>query len=374
MNRLQEIEFKHEQVRAILDQHKADAMWILRTRNIAWFTAGADASIPADSEQGVYQLLVTRDKRVVVTSNIEHPRLRDEEDFESLGFEFQVYDWYGMHPMDNAGFSFNFLPPPPKGAQSFQHYVIGDAMAEKELFALRTRLTDAEQIRFRALGADAAAALDEAIRAVRPGDSEWQIAARLDAAVRARGGLAVVNLVAVDERINRFRHPLITNKTLDKYAMIVLCMRRGGLIVAATRLAHIGSVPDDVHEKARRVAYVDATAMVASKPGRALSDVFDDITLAYLHVHEEGQWQHHHQGGLIGYSSRERIAKPGEMAAIQVGSACAWNPSIVGYKSEDTILIGENGFEIVTAVGGDFPTIRVEVGGQAVVRPGVVEV
>jgi len=365
MNRQQEIDHKHDQLRTLMSAKKTNAIWIQRTRNIAWLTAGADASIPADVETGVYNILVTPEKRIIFTSNIEAPRLQAEEEFEALGFELHIYEWHRQnHPLDDARIRTQLIPA---------GQLVTDAALEGDLFLLRTKLNDAEQIRLRALGADAAAALDEAIRAVRPGDSERQIAARLDAAVRVRGGLAIVNLVAVDDRISRFRHPLITDRTLEKYAMIVVCMRRGGLIVAGTRLAHIGAIPAEIQEKAQRVAYVDAAAMVASKPGACLSDIFDDITLAYLHVHEEGEWQNHHQGGLIGYNSRERIAKPGEAATIQVGSACAWNPSIVGYKSEDTILIGENGFEIVTAVGGDFPTIRVEVEGQTVVRPGVME-
>ena len=365
MNRLQEIDFKHDQLRDLITRKKTNAIWLQRTRNIAWFTAGSDASIPADSEMGMYDVLVTADKRMVFTNNIEAQRLSVEEDLEALGFELHVYDWYRQtHPLEDAKVRTMVVPA---------GQIVTDTAVEADLLTLRIKLTDSEQIRFRALGADAAAALDEAIRAVKPGDSEWQIAARLDAAARARGGLAVVNLVAVDDRISRFRHPLITHQTLEKYAMIVLCMRRGGLVVAGTRLAHFGTISDELNEKVRRVAYIDAAAMVASRPGRTLSDVFDDMTLAYLQMHEEGQWQNHHQGGLIGYNSRERIAKPGEMTAIQVGSACAWNPSIVGYKSEDTILIGANGFEIVTPVSPDFPTVSVEVGGQTVVRPSILE-
>ncbi|MDX2162272.1 MAG: M24 family metallopeptidase [bacterium] len=373
MNRLQEIEAKHALVRAILDKHNADALYMLKTRNIAWFTAGMDASIPVDTEFGMYGLLITREKRVIVTPNIEAPRIRDEDQAELFGFELKAHDWYGPDVFDQPGFFSDYLPPIPAGASYWQSMIVSDSQVEADLFAHRIQLMEPEQARYRALGFDAAQALESAIRAVRPGDSEWQVAARLDAACRERGGAAVVNLVAADDRISRYRHPLVTDQQVEKVVMIVLCMRRGGLIVAATRFAHIGSVPAALREKARRVAHIDAAAMIASRPGRTLGAVFADIQAAYAAVGEDGQWQHHHQGGLIAYNGRERVAKPGDATVIPVGGACAWNPSIVGFKSEDTILIGENGFEMVTEASGDYPRIDVEIDGHKIARPGILE-
>lgn len=372
MNRLQEIDHKHDIIRDILDQQRADALWIMKTRNIAWFTAGADASIPLDTEYGVYSIFVTRENRAIVTSNIEYPRLRDEEGFEALGFTHKVHDWHGESPERIPGFLFQ--PDASQGLSAMSFNIIPDSGAEVALFPYRTVLMEPEQERLRALGADAAAALEEAITAARPGDTEWQIASRLDAACRVRGGVAIVNLVATDERIASFRHPLVTGKTFNQTLMMVVCMRRGGLIVAATRFAHIGALPDDLREKVNKVAALDAAAMVGSKPGKRLGDVFQNLVDAYATQGEAGQWQQHHQGGLIGYNSRERVATPGDATVIEVGNAFAWNPSIVGCKSEDTLLLAENGFEIVTAHSDRFPSVMVEIEGQSVRRPGVLEI
>jgi antitoxin VapB len=156
--------------------------------------------------------------------------------------------------------------------------------------------------------------------------------------------------------------------------MIVVCMRRGGLVMAGTRLAYIGSMPAQVVEKARKVAAIDAAVMVATRPGRTHSDVFRDLQAAYAAQGEADQWRYHHQGGPAGYNSREWIVTPGDMRPVQAGVAYAWNPSIVGCKSEDTILVQDNGFEIVSGAADDWPMIEVNVSGQVVKRPGILEI
>lgn len=354
MNRLQEVEHKHNLVKGIMEKNRADALWIRRTRNLAWITAGADASIPADSDYGVYSVLITPKQRIIYTNNIEITRLRAEENFEALGFDFAEFQWYT-----------SMMPDYPR-------LFADEGSMEQDMQRLRWVLLEPEKERYRQLGKDIAAAIEAAARAVQKGDTEFEIAARLDAECRKRGALAVVNLVAVDERIANFRHPLPTFKKLEKVAMLVVCARRNGLIVAATRFAVCGNVPDGLNEKIQKIAAIDAAAIVASRPGRTLGEVFADIQAAYAAQGEADQWKLHHQGGLTGYAARERIATPDDPTVLQANQALAWNPSIVGAKSEDTILIDDKGFEIVTA--GDFPKVKVEVGGQVIERPAAIEV
>ncbi|GIL08670.1 MAG: peptidase M24 [Chloroflexota bacterium] len=352
MNRLEEINSKHDRLRDLLQARQADALWLRATRNIAWFTAGADASIAIDGDNGAYSVLVTADRRIVYTNNIELTRLRAEEDFESLGFVYEESPWHAARQPDTP-------------------HMLVESDVEADLLRLRLVLLAGEAERLRALGRDTAAAVAEAASAARPGDTEYQIAARLAAAARARGGIAVVNLIATDERISQFRHPLPTSKVMDKYVMVVVCMRRHGLVVSATRLAYAGAVPAEIAEKNRRVAAVDAAAIAATRPGRTLGAVFADIQAAYAAQGEAGQWQHHHQGGPAGYNARERIAAPGDPWAVQADTVYAWNPSIVGSKSEDTIFVREAGFEIVSAGPDAWPMVEVSVNGQTIKRPAV---
>jgi antitoxin VapB len=58
---------------------------------------------------------------------------------------------------------------------------------------------------------------------------------------------------------------------------------------------------------------------------------------------------------------------------VEIGQVYAWNPSITGTKSEDTILVGENENEILTEIDG-WPTYSVEVNSRIYHRPAILEI
>jgi antitoxin VapB len=214
--------------------------------------------------------------------------------------------------------------------------------------------------------------MDAAIRQARPGMTEYQIAGVLAGETLARGALPIVDLIATDERIFRYRHPLPTEKKMERYAMLVLCGRQYGLVCSITRLVHFGPLPEKLRRKELACGRVDATMFSRTRPGATIGDIFQAAVDAYAAEGFPGEWQLHHQGGPAGYNPREFVATPGETEVVVEGQAYAWNPSITGVKSEDTILVGTGGNEILTTIAG-WPTLTVEVDGQAWARPAVLE-
>jgi antitoxin VapB len=208
--------------------------------------------------------------------------------------------------------------------------------------------------------------MEAAARAVKPGQTEYEIAARLAFEAEQQGVQAIVNLIATDERIWLYRHPLPTGKKLEKYAMLILCGRQNGLICSLTRLVHFGPLPDELEQKAAATAQVDATFINSTRPGESLGNIFEKAASAYASAGFAGEWQKHHQGGAAGYEPREYLAVPGSQDVVRVGQAYAWNPSITGYKSEDTILVGEEHNEVLTEMPG-WPNTTVD----GVVRPSI---
>ena len=81
----------------------------------------------------------------------------------------------------------------------------------------------------------------------------------------------------------------------------------------------------------------------------------------------------HHQGGPAAYEPRESLATPGNAQVVLEGQAYAWNPSITGVKSEDTILVGATGNEVLTAISG-WPMQKVAANGETWERPAILEI
>lgn len=362
---MSEFNEKQEKIQALLAAHELDALLLKNVSSFGWATCGGASYVNTAATDGVALLLFTPAGRYVITNNIEANRLEQEEGLKGQGWTFRVGPWHEaeQHVAELTQGLRLGADTPCHGATD-----LSAAVAQ-----LRATLTSEEGERFKVLSRLCAEAMDEAIRAVRPGQSEYEIAGLLAQAAEKRGAPAIVNLIATDERIYNFRHPLPTGKKLDRYAMLVLCGRRWGLVCSLTRLVHFGPLPDELQRKAEATAQVDAALIAATRPGKTLAEVFKAGVTAYGDVGFSDEWQLHHQGGPAGYEPREIVATPASPQVVSAGQVYAWNPSITGVKSEDTILIGENGNEVLTAIKG-WPLIDVTVADQHFLRPAILEV
>ena len=361
---MKELEGKLDQIRRLLGERELDGLLLDRASSFAWATCGASSYINTASSTGAASLLITPSARYLIADNIEAPRLQKEENLAAQGWQLLTKHWY--EPKDPAG---DLMQGKRLGADGPRP---GAADLSGELARMRAALTNEEGDRMRDLGRICAEAMDEAVRRVRPGQSEYDIAGLLAEAAESRGAQAIVNLIATDERIYSYRHPLPTNKTLDRYAMLVLCGRKWGLVCSITRLVYFGQLPGELRSKMEATARVDAAFIAATRPGSTLGDCFQVAVDAYGQEGFPEEWQLHHQGGPAGYEPREYVATPGSEDKVLAGQAYAWNPSITGTKSEDTVLVTSNGHEVLTAIPG-WPTLKVSIGGEEIERPLILE-
>ena len=361
---MNEFQHKQQRLRALLSEWNLDGLLLRRASSFAWATCGADPVVNRASTTGTASLLITQEGSHLLTDNIEAPRLIQEEGLDQQGWIIHAPPWYQAE---------EHLQTLTRGMRLGADTVYPDAIdLSVPLARLRSRLTLPEVARFRRLGQLCAEAMDQAIRAVRPGQTEHQIAALLSQAAEERGVQAIVLLVATDQRVFDFRHPLPTAQELDDYAMLVLCGRKWGLVCSITRLLHFGPLSSELRHKMEAVAQVDATFIHHTRPGATLDQVFQKAVDAYAATGYANEWQLHHQGGVAGYEPREFIATPSLQEEVVAPQAYAWNPSITGVKSEDTVLVGENGVEVLTEMPG-WPTIPVTVDGVLYERPAVLE-
>ena len=363
LTRAQEFETKLHRLREFMDGHGYDAIALASQANFAWLTCGGDSHVAMATEVGVGRLLVTRDAVHLIANNIERPRLVAEE-LEGLPIQIHEHQWYepeGRLEGDLLG-----------GARvasdgAWPSGAINEAQA---IARLRWALLPPEIERYRWVGACAAKALGETAHEIEPGMTEHEIAALLAGKLLAVGVIPAVLLVATDERCYRFRHPIPTEKRLDRHAMLVIGARRWGLGVSASRVVHFGPPEQELLRRHEAVCRVDACLIASTVPGAKVGEIFANAIRAYQEVGYPDEWHCHHQGGATGYAPRDYRASPTCTETVLENQAFAWNPTIAGTKSEDTIIACAGGPEVISAQP-DWPMLEISWGGNTLPRPGI---
>jgi antitoxin VapB len=361
--RSDEVARKLESMRRCMAGHNLEVVVLTQAHNVAWLTAGATTDVVQSSDRSSIAIAVTEDTAAILSSTIEAPRLELEERLEEMGFTIDIRPWWETDPETARAVSGRNRRWRDDGGTQ-------DVDLGRELRDLRTTLYPSEVERLRQASICTAGAIQTAALELKPGMTEFEIAANMARATTAAGGQVVVNLVASDERVSQFRHPLPTSKPVERYVMLVLCSRVGGLIAAATRLVHVGEPPVELESRLRVVAEVDAELILSTRAGRTLGDQFALAERAYADAGHPEAIHEHHQGGSIGYLSREVLASPGNGTPIRPWQAFAWNPSLRGSKSEDTVLLTATGPEILTGLP-EWPALDVTVDGQTLQRPAI---
>lgn len=356
-----EILEKERRVRELMTKERLDAIAIASIANFAWLTCGGNNYVSTATEIGAATAVITQDRKYIVCDNIEAQRI-EEEEVADQEFEFRTYRWFeGKRDDVIRGIVGD-------GALGADIAIPGAVDVASALDACRYSLTSEEIRRYRLLGKDTGECLAETAREIKPGMTEQEIAALLNRHLIARGITPTVTLIAVDERIRKYRHPIPTEKKLERCAMLVTGARKWGLICSATRMVHFGPRSPELRCKHEAVALVDATFIAETVPGAAMSDIFNRAVEVYKMTGFGEEWKLHHQGGPTGYKGREFRVTAQTNAVVLENQAFAWNPSITGTKSEDTIIATSQG-PIILSETEDWPKIEIELGGVTIRRP-----
>ena len=357
-----ELDAKHEKLVEWMKAQGLAGILIRRNENVAWVTGGAvELRVLTPCETGVAALLVTAEgRRYYFTTENEAPRLHDEE-FGTLDFEPVLFPWWA-NDTDAAAAKLAGGPlgsdTPTAGATTVS------------LAALREGLSESEIARYRWLGLETAAATVEALNEVEPGLSEYDLEAITAGALLRRGILPSVYLFAVDDRILKYKHAVARGKRLKQYGMLNLCSRKWGLAISITRFIHFDPLPADLATRFQAAAQVNAALLNATRVGATSAELFKVAQDAYTAQGFPGEERFHHQGGPTGYGEREWVATPDGTEVVVNNQAFAWNPSIRGGKTEDTVLLRDGVIENLTPTP-ELPTIEAKVEGSTYAAAGV---
>ncbi len=369
-----EVQHKLAQTRELMRTLGLRALVLGRADSFAWITAGGDSRCASATDMGVASVVITSDRQFVLTSNIEAERI-DEEVLAHLGpsrmFHTIAHPWYdqsasailrglakiGVLPEDHYGADF-----PLQGSEPVHPL----------LASLRIPFTSWEAQRYPGIGRGVSHAVERVCRQIRPQMTERAIAGAVASELMTSGYTPTVLLAGADERVYARRHPIPTDRPLDRYCMIVVCAHLGGLTVALTRSVHFGKPAAEIAAAHLSAARVSAAMIAATKPSASYQDVLAQAEAQYEAEGYPGEWHRHHQGGPIGYQDREFLVIPhAAQGTIQANTAVAWNPSVPGAKSEDTLLLRADGVDVVTAASEYWPMLRIATSEGIVIRPDI---
>lgn len=363
-----EIDVKIADLRKIMAERGLDGIYISKQEHFAWITAGGDNIVTRFVEDGVCAIFITLEGQYFICNNIETQRFKDEEFLDKLGFEELSMWWYENRTMAYIN---DLIGADGKFAADISMDRASDANGI--LRSLEMVLQESEIGRYLHLGKVFSSTIENFMTTVRPGDSEVEIAGRLGARMWENGIEPVLYLIATDDRIYKYRHPIATEKKLEKFLMISCNARYKGLVTKITRMAYFGEVPADLQKQYLQTVQVENAMAAATKPG------VDDIVplniakRMYADFGYPDMWKMHHQGGPQSYTNGFYLITESMHKVIQLHQCYGYNPTITGTKTEDGFIVTEAGPLFLT-YPVVFPAITSEIEGVQYNRPGILEV
>jgi Xaa-Pro aminopeptidase len=288
-------------------------------------------------------VLVTATDAWILTDEIEAQRLQDEQLSNASKTSYKLY----VNPWAESSKREAFVWEAAGGGTVLSdHPTELEAGLPQSLINHRRVLLPTELERYRQIGRLASEAMTDVLLQAQPTWTEYQLAGAGAEALWARGLHPALTLAAGDRRLPLYRHPLPSQETLGRQAMLVFCARGYGLIVSLTRFVYFGALSTRDKALHRCIAEIEAVALDHSQAGTSLSQVYHALDMAYRQQGYPNAIREHHQGGTAGYGAREVVATPETSDRLAANMVVAWNPSIPGAKIEDTFgLNSDNSLE-----------------------------
>jgi Xaa-Pro aminopeptidase len=227
---------------------------------------------------------------------------------------------------------------------------------------LRREKDKQELARMRKAAILASDVVEAAIRLLRPGVPEFEVAAEIEYQLRKRGALgpAFETIVAFGERA-ALPHARPTAKRLKRGQLVVLDL---GAILEKycsdiTRTVFVGKAPAKVKAWYHAVLEAQAAAIDKVTAGSTCGEV-DAAARGVLAAHRLDQYFVHSTGHGLGLEVHEdpRVAKgqktllaSGNVVTIEPG---VYVPGVGGIRIEDDVVVGKSGNEVLTRASRDF--------------------
>ena len=235
---------------------------LTRPAAVAWATGGVAPPVDRSADVDLVWAVITPAGAGLITTEVEADRIAEEYQPARHGFtELAAVPWYRPEEFVRAAEELAGAPASRLAADGHPAFGVD---ASGDLTGLRLALSGPEREELRALGADAATALEDALISWAPGERDLDVQARVAASLEGRGADAPVLIVGGDDRVRRYRHPMAVGAPACHLVMAVVVARRAGLHAAATRFACAGPLPPELRGLRARVGRIERDTLAAS--------------------------------------------------------------------------------------------------------------
>lgn len=349
---------KFKKLRDLLIEKNLEGLWLKTNKSFSWLFNGR-GWISVSHEKSCGSVLITRDNIYFITDNIESERLRKEENvgikiIEHMWFEKDIDIVKDLVNIKKVGSDFG----------------IGMDLSE-EIKKIRMKLEEEDIKRYKKDGEIIMEIFEKTLINISPLMTEWKVAGNIYRDLRKEGYISYVVLVFSDRSRKEYRHNLPRNIKIGDKGFASICSTNGGPIVSMTRA--FSFVNDKEYINQHKInAELEARIINETKVGLSLSQMFQKIKELYENMEYGKEFYLHHQGGIIGYDTRESIALPDNNIIIEDKMAFCWNPTITGTKSEDTFVINNGKKDFISwNKNSIWPILKYEINDDIINRPGV---
>jgi Xaa-Pro aminopeptidase len=357
-----ELKEKFARVRKMMGDEGLDGVLLSSIHNFYWITGGKGDMVDRSCGQASARILILADGAYAVCNSSEMYRVFDEEltdgSFKLIGFRWHEDEREALKP---------YMEGKMIGSDNG---IYGTRDISGKIQALRYVLTEAEEKRMDEIGPEAARILEDSVRDIRPGETEHEAAGRVVGRLLAKGYAVPVILVASDERLLKYRHPLPTGKKIEKCAMIAICAQKYGLTVSISRITSFEPLSKEIRDKYEALLKIDATYILNTKAGVPAREVLEKGYAVYKSTGYEEDFHLHHQGGALGYLTRDYCANFETEDVALDHQGFSWNPTIAGVKLEDTYVVRGEEQKIISYTG-NWVYRDVTVDGKTIRRPDI---
>jgi Xaa-Pro aminopeptidase len=359
LDRLHEVERRHALLAEYLSLRNLDALLLQRPENFAWLSCGGDCTRNLSGSPAA-ALFVTADARLALCQSPDSGQLFDRE-LNGLGFQLKERPWTEPLPV--------LMNDLCRGRQIASDHDLEGTIHE-DLSDFRCALSDKDHEHLRALGRELTHCLEAAARHCERGDSESELAGHLCHRMMRREISPVSIQVMADGQGRRYRHWAYGPDHIERFAVLTAIGRRNGLHVGVSRTICFGSPPQQLVDAHSHCCLLQSTGMYFSQRGWAFSETWSRVARIYEKFGAAEEWRAAEQANVIGYDACEAAITPHSSKQFLTGSAVFWHPSVRNACVGDTVLLREQGLEVLTG-GENWPMLPVTVKGESFPQPAI---